>query len=43
MLYLFLVYSKVTQLYLYIHIIFHILFHYGLLQDIESSFLCYTV
>ena len=26
-----------------IYILFHILFHYGLLQDIEYSFLCYTV
>ena len=34
----FLVYSKVIQLYIYI---FHILFHYGLLQDIEYSSLCY--
>ena len=28
---------------IYIHILFHILFHYGLLQDIEYSSLCYTV
>ena len=42
---LFLVYSKVIQLYIYIYIVFHILFHYALSQDIEyiSSSLCYTV
>ena len=28
--------------YTYIHILFHILFHYRLLQEIEYSFLCYT-
>ena len=27
----------------YISILFHILFHYNLLQDIEYSSLCYTV
>ena len=40
-----------TQLYLYIciymknniYILFHILFHYGLSQDIDYSSLCYTV
>ena len=26
----------------YIYVLFHILFHYGLLQDIEYSSLCYT-
>ena len=31
-----------TQLHI-IYILFHILFHYGLLQDIEYSSLCYTV
>ena len=34
-------YGKVTQLYIYI--LFHFLFHYGLSQDIEYSFLCYTI
>ena len=29
--------------YICIYILFHILFHYSLLQDIEYSFLCYTV
>ena len=29
--------------YTYIHILFRILFHYGLSQDIEYSSLCYTV
>ena len=29
--------------YTYIFILFHILFHYDLLQDIEYSSLCYTV
>ena len=43
-------YSKLIQLYIqtfyiciYIYIIFYIPFHYGLLQDIEYSSLCYTV
>ena len=43
----FLLYSKVIQLYInkykYIYILFYILFHYGLSQDIEYSSLCYTV
>ena len=43
MLYSVLLHSKVIQLYLHIYILFHILFHYGLLQDIEYSSLCYTV
>ena len=30
-------------MYIYIYILFHILFHCGLLQDIEYSSLCYTV
>ena len=38
-----LLYSRVTQLYTYRHSSFHILFHYGLSQDIEYSSLCYTV
>ena len=29
--------------YTYIHLLFHIPFHYGLSQDIEHSFLCYTL
>jgi len=39
------VHSKVIQLYIYIYtyVTFQILFHYRLLQEIESSFLCYTV
>ena len=51
MLCLFLVYSKVIQLYTHTHthiyiciyVLFHILFHYSLLKDIEYSSLCYTV
>ena len=38
--------SKVIQLYIHTHIyiyIFHIIFHYGLSQDIEYSSLCYAV
>ena len=39
-------YSKLIQIYIYIYIYiyipFHILFHYGLLQDIEYSSLCYS-
>ena len=38
-----LVYSKLIQLYIYMLILFHILFHFGLLQDTEYSSLCYTV
>ena len=37
----FLLYNKATKLYIYI--LFHILFHYGLSQVIEYSSLCYTV
>ena len=37
----FLLYNKVTQLYIYI--LFHVLFHHGLSQAIEYSSLCYTV
>ena len=37
------VYSKMIQLYISIYIIFQILFHHRLLQDIEYSSLCYTV
>ena len=36
-----LLYSKVIQLYIYI--LFHILFHYGLSQDIKYSSLCYII
>ena len=46
MLSLFLVYNKVIQICIYIHIhiytLFHILYHYGLLQDIGYSSLYYT-
>ena len=38
----FLLYSKVIQLYIYILFYFHTLFHNGLSQDIEYSFLLYT-
>ena len=46
---MFQVYSKVIQLYMgtrvrvCIHILFQILFHYSLSQDIDYSSLCYTV
>ena len=35
--------SGVQQSDIYIYILFHRLFHYRLLQDIEYSSLCYTV
>ena len=35
--------SKVIQLCIYTYIIFHVIFHYRLLQDIDYSSLCYTV
>ena len=38
---LFLLYSKMTQVYL--HILYHMFFHYGLSQNIECSSLCYMV
>ena len=31
------------QPYIYLYILFHILFHYGLLQNIEYSSLCYAI
>ena len=37
---MFQVQSKVIQLYIYMHIIFEIIFHYRLLQDIDYSSLC---
>ena len=42
------VYTLSVYIYIYIYffflyILFQILFHYGLLQDIEYSSLCYTV
>ena len=39
------VYGKVIHFYthIYIYILFRILSHYGLSQDIEHSSLCYTV
>ena len=44
---MFLIYSKVIQIYtyicVYIYILSQILFHYKLLQDNEYSSLCYTV
>ena len=36
-------YSAVIRLYICICILFQILFHYGLLQDFEYSFLSHTV
>ena len=41
MLCLFLLYSKSDSV-IHIYILFHILFHYCLSQDIEYSSLCYT-
>ena len=35
--------SDFTFTYIYIYILFQILFHYSLLQDIDYSSLCYTV
>ena len=35
--------SKVIQLYMYTYIIFHVIFHYRLLEDIDCGSLCYTV
>ena len=35
--------SKVIQLYKYIYVIFEIIFHHRLLQDIDYGSLCYTV
>ena len=37
------VHSKLMQLYIYKYISFEIIFHYGLLHDIDSSSLCDTV
>ena len=37
------VHSKVIQLYKYIYIIFEIIFHHRLLQDIDYGSLCCTV
>ena len=31
-----------THTHKHVYILFHMLFHYGLSQDIEYSFLCYT-
>ena len=38
-------YGTVIQLYIYTYtyVLFHIFFHYRVLQDIEYSSLCYTV
>ena len=38
----FLLYTKVIQLYIYIHSFSHIIFHHGLSQEIEYSSLCST-
>ena len=35
--------DSVIHIYIYTHILFHIHFHYSLLQDIEYSSLCYTI
>ena len=40
---MFQVHSKVIQLYKYTYIIFETIFHHKLLQDTDSSSLCYTV
>ena len=42
MLYSLPLYSKVILLYMYVRILFQILFHYNLLQDIEYSSPCDT-
>ena len=34
--------DSVTHIHTHIYILFHMLFHYGLSQDIEYSSLCYT-
>ena len=33
-------YRKVIQFYIYVHVLFHILSHYGLLPDIDFCSLC---
>ena len=43
MLYQFLLYSKVTQAYIYMHSFSHIVLHHDLLQEIRYGPLCYTV
>ena len=40
---MFQMHSKVIQLYTYTYIIFEIIFHHMLLQDTDSSSLCYAV
>ena len=35
--------QRQQYIYIYIYNLFHFLFHYGLLQGIEYSSLCYTV
>ena len=40
---MFQVHNKVIQLYIHTYIIFKIIFHYRLLQDINYSYLCYAV
>ena len=40
---MFQMHSKVIQLYIYTCAILQIIFHHGVLQDINYSSLCYTV
>ena len=40
---MFQVHSKVIQLYIYTYIILNIIFHFRLLQYVDSCSLCYTV
>ena len=40
---MFQVHSKMIQLYIHMYIIFEIIFHYRLLQDIDCGSLYYTV
>ena len=42
MLYHFLLYSKVTQLYIYIQSLSYIIFHHGLSRETGYGPLCYT-
>lgn len=41
--YIYIICIFILFVYLYIYSFFYIRFHYGLLQDIECSSLCYTV
>ena len=40
---MFQVHCKLIQLHKYIYIVFEIIFHHKILQDIDYSSLCYTV